>query len=65
MKICELIIEDMASVNSITQALLLNDYTVKSHTKFKEFPRENSIDYFVVEIYTHPTEKGGANNGTE
>ena len=60
MKIYELKIKDMASVNSITQALLLNGYSVKSRTKFKEFPRETSIDYFVVEIFDHPTEKGGA-----
>ena len=59
MKICELKIKDMASVNSITQALLLNGYSAKSHTKFKEFPK-TSIDYFVVEIYDHPTEKGGS-----
>ena len=60
MKICELKIKDIASVNSITQALLLNGYSAKSNTKFKEFPRETSIDYFVVEIYAdHPTEKGG------
>ena len=58
-KICELKIKDIASVNSITQALLLNGYSVKSHTKFEEFPRETSIDYFVVEIFDHPTEKGG------
>ena len=59
MKICELKIKDIASVNSITQALLLNGYSVKSYTKFKEFPRETSIDYFVVEIFDYPTEKGG------
>lgn len=59
MKICELKIKDMASVNSITQALLPNSYSVKSHAKFKEFPRETSIDYFVVEVCDHPTEKGG------
>ena len=59
MKICELKIKDIASVNSITQALLLNGYSVKSYTKFKEFPRETSIDYFVVEIFDRQTEKGG------
>ena len=59
MKICELKIKDIASVNSITQALLLNGYSVKSHAKFKEFPRETSIDYFVVEIFDRQTEKGG------
>ena len=59
MKICELKIKDMTSVNSITQALLPNSYSVKSHAKFKEFPRETSIDYFVVEVCDHPTEKGG------
>ena len=58
-KICELKIRDIASVNSITQALLLNGYSVKSHTKFKGFPRETSIDYFVVEIFDHLTEKVG------
>ena len=58
-KICELKIKDLASVNSITQALLLNGYSVKSYTKFKEFPRETSIDYFVVEIFDRQTEKGG------
>ena len=59
MKICELKIKDIASVNSITQALLLNGYSVKSHAKFEEFPRETSIDYFVVEIFDRQTEKGG------
>ena len=50
MKIYELKIKDMESVNLLTKALLLNGYTVKSCIKFKEFPRE-SIDYFLVEIY--------------
>lgn len=59
MKICELKIKDIASVTSITQALLLNGYSAKSHTKFKEFPRETSIDCFIIEIYDHSTEKGG------
>ena len=59
MKICELKIKDVASVNSTTQALLLNGYSVKSHAKFKEFSRETSIDYFVVEIFDCQTEKGG------
>lgn len=58
MKICELKIRDMESVKSITQALLLNGYSAKSITKFKEFPRE-TIDYFLVEIYDNQTEKGG------
>lgn len=60
MKICELKIKDMESVTSITRALLLSDYSIKSHTKFKKYPRETTIDYFVVEIYDHLTEKGGA-----
>ena len=59
MKICELKIRDMESVKSITQALLLNGYSVKTHAKFKEFPRETEIDYFFVEIYFKPTEKVG------
>ena len=37
MKICELKIKDMESVKLITQALLLNGYSAKSITKFKEF----------------------------
>lgn len=57
MKICELKIEDMVSVKSITQALLLNGYSVKAQTKFKEFPREIDIDYFIVEIFDYPTER--------
>ena len=59
MKICELKIKDITSVNTIPHPLLLNGYTVKSHPKLKEFPRETSIDYFVVEIFDRPTEKGG------
>ena len=58
MKICELKIRDMESVKSITQALLLNGYSAKSHAKFKEYPRETTVDYFLVEIYSKPTEKG-------
>lgn len=59
MKICELKIRDMESVKSITQALLLNGYSAKSHAKFKEFSRASTIDYFLVEIYVNQTEKGG------
>lgn len=62
MKICELKIQDMVSVNSIIQALLLNGYSVKSSTKFKEFPRETQVDYFLIEISNHQTEKGGEHN---
>lgn len=58
MKTRSLKIKDIASVNSITQALLLNGYSVKSHTKFKEFPRATTVDYFLVEIYDNSTEKG-------
>ena len=57
MKICELKIRDIESVKSITQALLLNGYSSKSHAKFKEFPRETTVDYFLVEIYDNSTEK--------
>jgi hypothetical protein len=62
MKICELKIQDMVSVNSIIQALLLNGYSVKSSTKFKEFPRETQIDYFSIEISDCLTEEGGDQN---
>lgn len=58
MKICELKIKDMASVNSITQALLLNGYEVQSAVMWKEFPL-TGIDCFMIAIFDHPTEKGG------
>ena len=58
MKICELKIKDMASVNSITKALLLNGYGVQSAVMWKEFP-QTGIDCFIVAIFDHPTEKGG------
>ena len=59
MKTLSLKIKDIASVNSITQALFLNGYSVKTHAKFKEYPRETTIDYFWVEIYDNSTEKDG------
>lgn len=55
-KICELKIKDMASVNSITQALLLNGYEVQSAVMWKEFP-QTGIDCFMIAIFDHPTEK--------
>lgn len=58
MKIHELKIKDIESVKSIIQASLLNGYSAKFRTKFKEFPRENDIDYFIVEIYDDSEEKG-------
>ena len=60
MKLCELKIKDSASVTDVTQALLRNGYSVKASTKFKEFPRETTIDYFVIEILDSQTQKGGA-----
>lgn len=57
-KICELKIKDMASVNSITQALLSNGYEVQSAVMWKEFP-QTGIDCFMIAIFDHPTEKGG------
>ena len=50
MKICELKIKDMASVNSITQALLLNGYEVQSAVMGKEFPH-TGIDCFMIAIF--------------
>lgn len=58
MKICELKIKDMASVNSITKALLLNGYEVQSAVMWKEFP-QTGIDCFIVAIFDRPTEKCG------
>lgn len=56
MKICELKIKDMATVNSITQALLLNDYEVQSTIIYKEFPK-TGIECFMITIFDHSTEK--------
>ena len=33
-----------AGMGVLTEALLLNGYAIKSRIKFKEFPREESID---------------------
>ena len=56
-KICELKIEDMASVHSITQALLLNGYEVQSATMWKEFP-QTGVDCFMIAIFDHQAEEG-------
>lgn len=58
MKICELKIKNAASLNLITQALLLNGYGVQSAVMWKEFP-QTGIDCFIVAIFDRPTEKGG------
>ena len=62
MKLCELKIKDMASVTDITQVLLRNGYSVKASTKFREFPRETSIEYFAIEVFDHLIEEGGVDN---
>ena len=59
MKICELKIKDIASVNSITQTLLLNGYEVQSAVMWKEFP-QTGIDCFMIAVFDRTTEKGGA-----
>ena len=51
-KICELKIKDMASVNSITQALLLNGYEIQSSVMWKEFPQKG-VDCFMIAIFDH------------
>ena len=51
MKVCDLKIKDMASVNSITQALLLNGYKVQS-VIWKEFP-QTGIDCFMITIFNN------------
>ena len=58
MKICELKIKNAASLNLITQALLLNGYEVQSSVIWKEFP-QTGIECFMIAIFDHPTEKGG------
>lgn len=53
MKICEFKICDMQSIKDITQALLLNGYEIKLSTIYKHFPKDNLIDYFVIEVFKH------------
>ena len=57
MKICELKLNDMASVESITRILLLNGYTVQAYARCKPFPQETCIDYFRIEVFDDQTEK--------
>ena len=51
MKVCELKINDIQSVKDMTHSLLLNKYTVKSTAVYKKYPREDSIDYFKIEVF--------------
>lgn len=53
----ELKIKDMASVNDITRALLLNGYKIQSETIWKPFPRETSVDYFKISICQYSLDK--------
>lgn len=62
MKICELKIKDAASMNNIVNALTLNGYVVQTAVMWKDFP-QTGIDCFMIAIFDHPTEKGGAENG--
>lgn len=57
MKICELKIKDMASVNSITQALLLNGYELQSCIMWKEFP-QSGIDCFMIAVFDQTPQNG-------
>lgn len=50
MKICELKIKDMKSVEDLTRVLLLNGYEIQSATVYKEYP-STGIDYFIVGIF--------------
>lgn len=59
MKICELKIKDAESEKSIVQALLLNGYDVHCSVMWKEFP-QRGIDCFMIAVFDHQTEKGGA-----
>ena len=56
MKICELKINDMASANSIIQALLLNGYEVQSAVMCKEFPF-SGVDYIMIAIFDNSPRK--------
>lgn len=56
MKICELKIKDMKSVEDITRALLLNKYEVQSAVVYKEFPY-SGIDHFMIGIFKTDNQK--------
>ena len=58
MKICELKIKDIASVNSITQVLLLNGYEVQSAVMWKESP-QTRIDCIMIAVFDRTSEKRG------
>lgn len=58
-KSCKIKLKYIENVEAIIHVLLINGYSANVRTKFKEFPRENDIDYFIVEIYDESTEKGG------
>ena len=58
LKVCELKIKDIASVNSITQALLMNGYKVQTAVVWKEFPLKG-MDYYMIAIFDRRAEKGG------
>lgn len=53
MKICELIISDIKSVNAIVEALCTNGYTVQTAVSWKQFP-EKGIEAFHVAIFDKP-----------
>ena len=59
MKLYNLTIKDMASVENLTKALLLNGYEIQISSVEKEFPH-CGIDHFKVCIFDTQTEKGGA-----
>ena len=49
-KLCTLMIEDMASVKSITEGLILNGYRSEVASVPKQYP-ETGIAYFALTIY--------------
>lgn len=58
MKLYNLKIKDMASVENLTKALLLNGYEIQVSSVEKELPH-CGIDHFKVCVFDTQAEKGG------
>ena len=58
MKLYNLKIKDMASLENLTKALLLNGYEIQLSAVQKEFPH-SGVEYYKICIFDYQSEKGG------
>lgn len=59
LKVYNLKISDMASVENLTKALLVNGYEIQLSAVQKEFPYRG-VEYYKISIFDSQIEKGGA-----